>query len=204
MRFEVHVAKRHDAFDGLFENLRAPAGLRAGIVTLAALEAQLLQRAHEIDKVGAGTTERVVVVVRPAEAQSVLAFLLHPGGAIPAPPIGPLLPEENVAGEIPADQAQELIEEGVGSLPSLGVRPESAWTGLPKLVREEEIQNVSHLSRPVGESAIATALDRFKPRSIFLRSEHASEARERFAVNLPGDSVCRHEVRDAVNPNGEP
>src|SRR5205807_8804254 len=73
VRFEIDIAKSHDPLDRLFENLSAPTGLRASVIAFPPFEAELFQRAHEIDKMFARRAEGMVIVIGPAESQSVLA-----------------------------------------------------------------------------------------------------------------------------------
>src|SRR5207248_8074502 len=94
---EVHVAKSDNAFDWLFEDLRAPTGLRASIVTFAAFEAELLKRAHQIEEMTPRGAKGVMIVIGPTEAELVLARFLDVRGAIAALPISALLLEDDVA-----------------------------------------------------------------------------------------------------------
>ena len=115
---QVHVGEDDDADDGLLGDLGAPAGLGAGVVTLAFGEAELEQEVHQVHEVRAGAAEGVVVVVAPAEAEPVLAVLLDARGAVAALPIGALGLEEELAGEVASDEAQDAVEDAAGGLES--------------------------------------------------------------------------------------
>ena len=119
LRHQVHVGKDHNARDGLLGDLRAPAGFGAGVVALAFGKAQLQQELHEVHEVLAGTAEGVMVVIAPAEAEPVLAMLLHPPGAVAALPISALGFEEQLAGQVASDQAKDAVEGLVGGAGSL-------------------------------------------------------------------------------------
>ena len=100
LRHQVHVGKDHNARDGLLGDLRAPAGFGAGVVALALGKAELQQELHQVHEVLAGAAEGVMVVIAPAQAELVLAMLLHSPGAVAALPISALGFEEQLAGHV--------------------------------------------------------------------------------------------------------
>src|SRR5689334_22303584 len=115
MRLQIDIAEGNDAFHRLLQNLRAPAGLRAGVVTFAPLEAEFLQHAHEIDEVLARAAKGVVIVVCPTKSELVLARLLDLRGAIARLPVVAFLGEDRVTGKIASDKADDLVDHRVSA-----------------------------------------------------------------------------------------
>ena len=105
---------------------------RAGVVTLAVLEAEFEEEFVEIDEMLAGATEGVMIVVAPAEAELVLAAFLDLGGAIAGFPVGAFGVEEKFAGEIAANELDALVEDLIGGAEAIGVVGEKATAGMPK------------------------------------------------------------------------
>ena len=71
MRFvgvKIDVVEDRDSFDRLLDDLRTPARLRPGVVTLATMEAQHFQGFHEIEEMFARRTKSMVIVIGPAQA----------------------------------------------------------------------------------------------------------------------------------------
>src|SRR3954452_21269834 len=68
VRVKIDIVEDRDAFDRLLGDLRAPPGLRSGVVTLAPVEAEHVPRFHEIDEMFPRGTKGMVIVVRPAQA----------------------------------------------------------------------------------------------------------------------------------------
>lgn len=111
--FEVHIAKGNNSLDRLFEDLRAPTGLRTGVVTFPAFEAEFLQALHQIDEMIARRAERVMVVIRPAEPKAVLAAFLHLRGTVAALPIEALLGKDHMACPVSSNAAHKFVKQGV-------------------------------------------------------------------------------------------
>ena len=108
---QVHVGEHNDTDNGLFGNLRAPAGFRAGVIALAFLEPEFQQELDEIDEMFARAAERMMVVIAPAEPKLVLPALLDLSGAITAFPISALGCEEEFAREIAADKLEAVVDD---------------------------------------------------------------------------------------------
>src|SRR5690349_19951897 len=78
---EIDIGENHHARLWLFDNLRSPPGLAASIKSFATLEAHRFESRDEMRKGMPARAIRVVVMIRPTEAQTVLAFVLY--GACP-------------------------------------------------------------------------------------------------------------------------
>ena len=94
IRRKIDIGENDNAFEGLLEDLGAPAGFRAGVVTFPPLEPQHLERLHQIDKAFSRGAESMMVEVCPTQAERILAMSLFLPGAVPFLPIGALFSEK--------------------------------------------------------------------------------------------------------------
>src|SRR5882757_1476107 len=108
---QVHVRENRDAHKGLLGDLRTPAGFSPGVIALAFFKAKREQEIREIHEMLTRTTERVMVVVAPAETELILAEFLDARGAVAIFPIRPLRLEKNLARLVAADPFQTFSEQ---------------------------------------------------------------------------------------------
>src|SRR5205807_2055142 len=109
-RHQIHIRKHHNPRNRLLGNLRAPSGFGPGVIALALLESKSKQKFIQVHEVLARTAKRMMVVIPPAEAENVLALLLHAGGAISRLPIMTLGLEIKLARNIAPNQVEAFIE----------------------------------------------------------------------------------------------
>src|SRR5664279_2262238 len=117
----------------MLHHLRTPARVEAGVETLAAEEAELLQHADERREVLAAAPVGVMIVVRPADAELVLPGLLRLGGPVAARPVRALGGEEEVAHIVAADSGDARVNETLGLGEALGRVVEVARAGAQAL-----------------------------------------------------------------------
>ena len=102
VRRQVDVGKYHQSAGPLFEHLGSPAGLDAGIETLAAGEANRFEQFDQPGEMPAAAAIGVVIVVAPTEPQRILPGFLQSSGPIAAHPVVAFGSEEQVARPIDA------------------------------------------------------------------------------------------------------
>ena len=114
---EVEVGEDDDAGGGVFEDLRAPAGLFAGVEAFAELEPEGLENPHEAGEETARASEGVMIVVGPAEAEAVLAGFLDLSGSVAGLPVMAFGFEDEMTGEVwRARELDDAIEGLIGGV----------------------------------------------------------------------------------------
>ncbi len=112
---QVEVGEDDDPGDRMLEDLSSPAGVGPGVEPLAQLEAQPREHADHAGKEPPRAAERVMVVVGPAQAEAILAGLLHPGGRVARLPVVALDLEDQVARQVGrARQLDHALEGRLG------------------------------------------------------------------------------------------
>ena len=90
--------------------MRAPAGLRAGVVPLTAFESEQFQRAHQLNEMLARIAERMMIVIAPTQAEFILARFLDLRRAIATLPKLAFTSEHYVTGEIASNEANQALD----------------------------------------------------------------------------------------------
>src|SRR5262245_11871301 len=103
----------------MLQNLRPPSRVLAGMEPLAQLEAEAFEHADDPREESPRAAEGVVVVVRPAEAEAILAHLLRPGRPIAALPVVALDLEDDVTGQVAPDLLDDPIQDHLGHVEPL-------------------------------------------------------------------------------------
>jgi hypothetical protein len=137
---QVEVGEDHDPRRRVLQDLRPPAGVRAGVERLAQLEPERFEGLHHPREEPARAAEGVVVVVGPAQAQAVLAELLDPRGAVARLPVVALDFEDQVAGQVDrARPVDDRFQDGVRDIEPFRILVEPAAASFPKLAGGERI-----------------------------------------------------------------
>ena len=97
---QIEVGKDNNPGRRMLEHLRAPAGMGPRVEPLAKLEAQRGENADDAREELPRATERMMVVICPAQTQPVLSRLLNLGRAIARLPVFPLDLENQVACQV--------------------------------------------------------------------------------------------------------
>lgn len=202
-RHQVDISKDDDSDDGLFRDLRAPAGFGAGVVTLTFLETDFEEKLDEIDEVFARATEGVMIVISPAEAELILAPLLDLGGAIAVFPINAFGREVEFAGEVASDELVALIEDMVGGAKAVCVIGEEASASLPEFFGSDDATEICGAQRSGDESPISVAFYCFEPSAVFFGNHDAAIPGKGFAFDFCREVVGRYEISDEFRTKGD-
>src|SRR5437899_2089466 len=111
---EIDVVEGDDFGRWLLHDLRAPPGFAAGVEAFADGEAEFFPKANQSGKMPSRGAIGVMVVIRPAQAQAILAGFLGLGSAVFALPVFALSGEEEIASAIDADFADGGVEQAMG------------------------------------------------------------------------------------------
>ena len=143
-----------------------------------------------------------MIVVRPAQAEPVLAHLLDLRRAIASLPIRPLSGKHHLASQIASDQPNDAIQGGLQVFVALLVAIEISWTRFPQFVRFDERGDLARLGPGRSVAAVAAAFNGFQPRTVFKRNQNPSKARKGIAFRLSGDALGDYEIGEAFGANG--
>src|ERR1019366_8534579 len=83
---QVDIREDDDTGGGLFQNLRSPTGIGAGVEPLSANEAEFFECRNHPGKMFARGAVGVMIVIGPAKPELVLPGFLELGGSISALP----------------------------------------------------------------------------------------------------------------------
>src|SRR5882724_6213853 len=72
LRHQIHIRKHYNSRLRLLGDLRAPTRFAAGIITLALLEPELFEKLHDIHKMLARASKRMMIMIAPTETEPVL------------------------------------------------------------------------------------------------------------------------------------
>lgn len=151
----------------------------------------------------AGTAEGVVVVVAPTETKVVLTAFLNLSGAVARFPMGAFGVEEELAGEIAANELEALAEDFIGDAEAVGVLGEKAAAGLPQFFGPNDAAQLGSVERRRDKAAISVALDGFQAGAVFFGNDNAAITRERFAFDFGGKIVSSDEVGDELRTESD-
>ena len=110
-RGHVHVGENDDASDGMLDDLGTPTGVESRIEPLATDEAESFQERDQWREARAARTIRVVIVIGPAEAESVLPSLLYSSRLVATEPVVALGGEEQLARAISPQVGDRGVHE---------------------------------------------------------------------------------------------
>ena len=164
---EVDVSEDHDPGRRVLEDLRPPARLSPRVEPFPGLESERLEHRDQSREEPPGRSVGVVVVVRPAQTETILPGLLDPRREVPRLPVIPLDLENQVAGEVAVPRQIDDSGEGrFGGEEPFGVIIKPSLTPLPEFAGGERPPgglgghpaNSRHLARKRVESGKSPAL----------------------------------------------
>ena len=191
---EVEVGKDDDPGLRLLQDLRTPAGVLARVEPLAEDETKRLEHPDHAREEPPRAAERMVIVVRPAEAEPVLPRLLDLRSAVPRLPVVALDLEDELARQVDrAGQFNHPGERCLGRAEPLGVVIESPAPGLPEFAGG---QRVARRVRPHPTLAGKLAGKGLEPRV----PAPLDDGQARPLAGDPTDAVGPHRVSLDLQP----
>src|SRR5690606_22441311 len=205
VRREIDVREDDDAGARLLEHLRSPAGFGSGVEAFAKLETHALEDRDQVREALARRAIRVVVMVRPTEAETILPPPLDPRRMIPPFPVLPLRREEDVAGAIGSDPSDRLIDERASPLEAFLVALEDASPAAKHLVDARRFDVARRVLRRQLEASQPVALDEPELRLVRGLDSREPKRRARIAEDLVRLPLAprREEVADRLDAEVE-
>lgn len=200
---EVDVAEDDDAFDGLFEDLRPPAGLGSGVIAFASVKAEFFEGEDEVDEMAAGGAERVMILVGPTEAEFVLAPLLDLGGVVSCLPVLAFALEDDVTGEICADHSNDPVEECMGFEEAGGIVGVGAFACAPEFLGFEQRFHLIRFGVGDAIASVASSFDGFEMGLVFLGDLDEPVVGHGGAGGFRGDMLGGEEVDEVFDAERE-
>ena len=108
-----------------------------------------------------------MIVIAPAQAEPVLAMLLHSPGAVAALPISALGFEEQLAGQVTPHQVEDPIEGSVGGADAFRVAGKQTPACPPEFLCLDDVRQFIALERGGHEPAAGPALNRLQVGPVF-------------------------------------
>src|SRR5207249_4597020 len=159
----------HDSGDRLFGNLGAPAGFTAGIIAFALFETEFFQKSDEIGEMLARAAEGMMIVIAPAQPETILPLFLEPGRAIELLPIVTLGFEKELAGKVASDEVHRTREDSIGRLDALRIAFGMPRPRTPQLFCFDDVRAFALPQWRWNETSVRAAFDRFEPCAILFR-----------------------------------
>ena len=194
VRHQIHIRKNCDADQRLLGNLRAPAGFGPGVIAFAFFKSKREQKFVQVHKKPARATKGVMVVVAPAEAELVLPEFLDARGVVAAFPIRAFRFKKDLAGLVAPHEFETFGQQPFCQRDAIGIVRKKTPACIPGFPGLEDRRQLSRPQRCREKTAISAAFHGLDTRAIFFVDHNATELRERFALDLPGQIVPRDEV----------